>query len=153
MGKEIRYKSLDFGFKKPEIIVSPVTMTEPIPKLHPNDAKKTLLSILQKAELETEKRIKAMMWFQQDYNLNHYSVKILPHELNVIKKDNSVRIEIERLVEYHPPKRNGHRRNHAPSDIYKDIAEQVVQQDIQKNSPVQTPFGENYGLKKQLGLI
>jgi len=109
-----------------------------------------LLKIHLKMEQESENRLKAMMWFHQDYNPKHYSFTV--HPSNIIHGDNGSRFEISRTLEYHPPKRNGHRRNHAPSDIYKDIAEQVAQQDIQNKSPVQTPFGEEYGLMKQLGL-
>lgn len=111
-----------------------------------------LLKIHLKAEQETANRIKAMMWFHQDYNIKHYSVSF--HPSNIIQSENGSRFfSIKREIEYHPPKRNGHRRNHAPSELYKDIAEQVAQQDIQKNSHVQTPFGKEYGLEKQLGLI
>lgn len=110
----------------------------------------TFFKLILKVEKESEKRLKAMMWFHQDYNPKHYSFTV--HPSNIIHGDNGSRFEISRTLEYHPPKRNGHRRNHAPSELYKDIAEQVAQQDIQKNSPVQTPFGEEYGLMKQLGL-
>jgi len=110
----------------------------------------SLFKLQLKVEKESEKRLKAMMWFHQDYNPKHYSFTV--HPSNIIHGDNGSRFEISRTLEYHPPKRNGHRRNHAPSELYKDFAEQVVQQDIQKNSPVKTPFGENYGLEKQLGL-
>ena len=115
-----------------------------------NDSETILFRIMSKVEREAEKHLKAMMWFHQDYNPKHYSFTV--HPSNIIHGDNGSRLEISRTLEYHPPKRNGHRRNHAPSDIYKDIAEQVAQQDIQKNSPVQTPFKEDYGLEKQLGL-
>lgn len=110
----------------------------------------TFFKLQLKVEKETEKRLKAMMWFHQDYNPKHYSFTV--HPSNIIHGDNGSRFEISRTLEYHPPKRNGHRRNHAPSELYKDFAEQVAQQDIQKNSPVKTPFGENYGLEKQLVL-
>lgn len=115
-----------------------------------NDSETILFRIMSKVERKIEMQLKAMMWFHQDYNPKHYSVVV--HPSNIIRGDNGSRFEVQRELEYHPPKRNGHRRNHAPSDIYKDIAEQVVQQDIQKNSPVQTPFKEDYGLEKQLGL-
>jgi len=111
----------------------------------------SLFKLQLKVEKESEKHLKAMMWFHQDYNPKHYSFTV--HPSNIIHGDNGSRFEISRTLEYHPPKRNGHRRNHAPSELYKDFAEQVAQQqDIQKNSPVKTPFGENYGLEKQLGL-
>ena len=103
-----------------------------------------------KMEQESENRLKAMMWFHQDYNPKHYSFTV--HPSNIIHGDNGSRFEIQRELEYHPPKRNGHRRNHAPSELYKDFFDKVAQEDIEKNSPVQTPFGEEYGLMKQLGL-
>ena len=149
MEEKQQYTSFNSEFQKIEGIVNPVVIMEKAPKFYSNDQEKVLLNVLQKADRETEMHIKAMMWFHQDYNLKHYSVSFYPID---IKIENGSRVEIKREIEYHPPKRNGHRRNHAPSDIYKDIAEQVAQQDIQKNSPVKTPFGEDYGLEKQLGL-
>ena len=111
----------------------------------------TLLNLQLKVEKESEKHLKAMMWFHQDYNPKHYSFTV--HPSNIIHGDNGSRFEISRILEYHPPKRNGHRRNHAPSELYKDFFDKVAQEDIEKNSPVQTPFKENYGLEKQHGLI
>ena len=110
----------------------------------------TLFNLQLKVEKESEKLLKAMMWFHQDYNPKHYSFTV--HPSNIIHGDNGSRFEISRTLEYHPPKRNGHRRNHAPSELYKDFFDKVAQEDIEKNSPVQTPFGEEYGLMKQLGL-
>ena len=109
-----------------------------------------LFNLLLKVEKESEKHLKAMMWFHQDYNPKHYSFTV--HPSNIIHGDNGSRFEISRTLEYHPPKRNGHRRNHAPSELYKDFFDKVAQEDIEKNSPVKTPFGEEYGLMKQLGL-
>ena len=103
-----------------------------------------------KVSKESEQRIKAMMWFHQDYNPNHYSCTTISPKIK--QDENGSRFEISRTIEYHPPKRNGHRRNHAPSELYREFAEQLAQEDFEKNSPVQTPFGEEYGLKKQLGL-
>ena len=111
----------------------------------------TLFKLTLKVEKESEKRLKAMMWFHQDYNPKHYSFTV--HPSNIIRGDSGSRFEISRTLEYHPPKRNGHRRNHAPSDLYREFAEQLAQEDIEKNSPVQTPFDKEYGLEKQLGLI
>lgn len=115
-----------------------------------NDSETILFRIMSKVEREAEKRLKAMMWFHQDYNPKHYSFTV--HPSNIIHGDNGSRFEISRTLEYHPPKRNGHRRNHAPSELYKDFFDKVAQEDIEKNLPVHTPFGENYGLEKQLGL-
>lgn len=115
-----------------------------------NDSETILFRIMSKVEREAEMHLKAMMWLHQDYNPKHYSVTI--HPSNIIHGDNGSRFEISRTLEYHPPKRNGHRRNHAPSELYKDFFDKVAQEDIEKNSPVQTPFGEDYGLEKQLGL-
>lgn len=110
----------------------------------------TLYKTVLKVEKESENQLKAMMWFHQDYNPKHYSLTV--HPSNIIRGDNGSRFEISRTIEYHPPKRNGHRRNHAPSELYKDFFDKVAQEDIEKNSPIQTPFKENYGLEKQLGL-
>ena len=115
-----------------------------------NDSERFLSRIMSKVERETEIRLKAMMYFHQDYNPKHYSITF--HPSNVIQGENGSRFEIQRELEYHPPKRNGHRRNHAPSELYKDFFDKVAQEDIEKNSPVQTPFGEEYGMMKQLGL-
>ena len=148
MEEKQQYTSFNSEFQKFDGIVNPVEIIKKAPKFS-TSLEKAIFDIALKAEQEIVMRIKAMMWLQQDYNPKHYSVTFHPID---IKIENGSRVEIEREIEYHPPKRNGHRRNHAPSDIYKDIAEQVAQQDIQKNSPVQTPFGEEYGLMKQLGL-
>lgn len=115
-----------------------------------NDSETILFRIMSKVERKTEMQLKAMMWFHQDYNPKHYSVVV--HPSNIIRGDNGSRFEIQRELEYHPPKRNGHRRNHAPSELYKDFFDKMAQEDIEKKSPVQTPFGEKYGLEKQLGL-
>lgn len=115
-----------------------------------NDSERILSRIMSKVERKTEIQLKAMMWFHQDYNPKHYNITF--HLSNVIQGENGSRFEIQRELEYHPPKRNGHRRNHAPSELYKDFFDKVAQEDIEKNSPVQTPFGEEYGMMKQLGL-
>ena len=115
-----------------------------------NDSETILFRIMSKVEREAETHLKAMMWLHQDYNPKHYS--FIVHPSNIIRGENGSRFEVQRELEYHPPKRNGHRRNHAPSELYKDFFDKVAQEDIKKNSPVQTPFGENYGLEKQLGL-
>lgn len=115
-----------------------------------NDSETILFRIMSKVEREAEMHLKAMMWFHQDYNPKHYSFTV--HPSNIIHVENGSRFEVQRELEYHPPKRNGHRRNHAPSELYKDFFDKMAQEDIEKNSPVQTPFGEDYGLEKQLGL-
>ena len=115
-----------------------------------NDSETILFCIMSKVERKTEMHLKAMMWFHQDYNPKHYSVVV--HPSNIIRGNNGSRFEIQMEIEYHPPKRNGHRRNHDPSELYKDFFDKMAQEDIEKNSPVKTPFGENYGLEKQLGL-
>lgn len=115
-----------------------------------NDSETILFRIMSKVEREAEMHLKAMMWFHQDYNPKHYSFTV--HPSNIIRDDNGSRFEVQRELEYHPPKRNGHRRNHDPSELYKDFFDKMAQEDIEKKSPVQTPFGENYGLEKQLGL-
>lgn len=110
----------------------------------------SIFKVQLKVSKESERRIKAMMWLHQDYNPNHYSLTTTSPKIK--QDENGSRFEISRTIEYHPPKRNGHRRNHAPSELYKDIAEQVMQQDIEEKSVVKTPFGEEYGMMKQLGL-
>ena len=115
-----------------------------------NVSETILFRIFSKVEREAEMHLKAMMWLHQDYNPKHYSFTV--HPSNIIHGDNGSRFEVKRELEYHPPKRNGHRRNHAPSELYKDFFDKVAQEDIEKNSPVQTPFKEDYGLEKQLGL-
>lgn len=80
-----------------------------------------------KVEKETEKSLKAMMWFHQDYNPKHYSVTF--HPSDIIHAEKGSHFEIKRTIEYHPPKRNGHRRNHPPSYLYKDIALEIAQKE------------------------
>lgn len=85
------------------------------------------------------------MCFHQDYNLKHYSVSFYPID---IKIENGSRVEIKREIEYHPPKRNGHRRNHAPSKIYKDIAIKLMAKDMIESDPMykttQRPLSKEY---------
>lgn len=90
----------------------------------------TFFKLKLKVEKESEKRLKAMMWFHQDYNPKHYSFTV--HPSNIIRGDNGSRFEISRTLEYHPPKRNGHRRNHAQSELYKDFFDKVAQEDFKK---------------------
>ena len=99
-----------------------------------------------KMEQESENRLKAMMWFHQDYNPKHYSFTV--HPSNIIHGDNISRFEISRTLEYHPPKRNGHRRKHAPSEIYKDIAFKLMAKDMIESDPMykvtQIPLSKEY---------
>ena len=92
------------------------------------DLESTLYKTTLKVEKESENRLKAMMWFHQDYNPKHYSFTV--HPSNIIRGDNGSRFEISRTLEYHPQKRNGHRRNQAPSEIYKDIAIKLMEKDM-----------------------
>ena len=145
MEEKQQYTSFNSESQKIEGIVNPVVIMEKAPKFYSNDQEKVLLNVLQKADRETEMHIKAMMWYHQDYNIKHYSVSFYPID---IKIENGLRVEIKREIEYHPPKRNGHRRNHAPSEIYKDIAFKLMAKDMIESDPMykvtQIPLNKEY---------
>lgn len=119
---------------------------DPVFKDIAKNLESTLYKTTLKVEKESENRLKAMMWFHQDYNPKHYSFTV--HPSNIIRGDNGSRFEISRTIEYIPPKRNGHRRNHAPSEIYKDIAFKLMAKDMIESDPMykltQRPLSKEY---------
>jgi len=92
------------------------------------DLENAYQNFVSKEYAEIEKRIKAMMWFHQDYNRKHYHITF--YDSNHTTNENGIlKFESKNEIEYRPPKRNGHRRNYPPSDLYKDIALEIAQKE------------------------
>lgn len=92
----------------------------------------SLKKICIQAEKDIEKLLKAGMFLLQDYNTKNYTI-IKKTVDEPRQNDNIFRSSIEIHIKHKKSSRNGHRKNHALSFIYRNFAEELVPKLIFRN--------------------
>ena len=92
----------------------------------------SLKKICIQTEKDIEKLLKAGMFLLQDYNTKNYTI-IKKTVDEPRQNDNIFRSSIEIHIKHKKSSRNGHRKNHALSFIYRNFAEELAPKLIFRN--------------------